>query len=422
MSKSTRSRRNSKPAKPYHDFPLFPHATRRWAKKIRGKLHYFGPWDDPQTALKKYLEQRDDLHAGRTPRVQGTRLTVRELCNRFLTSKRHLLDTREITARTWKDYYAACDWLIQAFGRTRLVADLAAEDFERLRATLAKRWPSPVTLAAAITRLRTIVKYAEGILERTIRTGEGLKRPSKKVLRKERAARAPRLFSAEQLRTVLAVAKQPFKTMLLLGINCAFGNTDISTLPIDALDLDGGWVNFPRPKTGVRRRCPLWPETVAALRESLAKRPVPKDEAHTERVFITRYGAPWVTVKVIHADIETSGEEIKDRLIVKTGDALGQEMTRALKAVGLRRDGLNFYALRHTFETIGGQARDQVAVDHIMGHVDESMAATYREAISDQRLLVVTDHVHGWLFADAAPTTIKLADVNDDQPQAEAAI
>src|SRR6188472_2538034 len=100
MSDSTPIRLTEKPSKPYPDFPLFPHATRRWAKKIRGKLHYFGPWDDPEAALQKYLDQRDDLHAGRTPRSQHGGLIVRDLVNVFLTSKRRQMDAGEMTPRT----------------------------------------------------------------------------------------------------------------------------------------------------------------------------------------------------------------------------------------------------------------------------------------------------------------------------------
>src|SRR4051812_164447 len=86
-----------RPKKPYADFPLTPHATGTWQKKIRGKIHYFGHWarrvngklvrvegDGWKEALEQYKAVADDLHAGRTPRAAGDALTVADLCNRFL--------------------------------------------------------------------------------------------------------------------------------------------------------------------------------------------------------------------------------------------------------------------------------------------------------------------------------------------------
>ena len=86
------------------------------------------------------------------------------------------------------------------------------------------------------------------------------------------------------------------------------------------------------------------------------------------------------------------------KLVLTNNGPVTQEFCKLLTRLGLKRPGVSFYALRHTFETVAGGSRDQVAVNSIMGHVDDSMAANYRERIDDDRLLSVTQHVRGWLF------------------------
>jgi hypothetical protein len=77
----------AKPSKPDPEHPLTAHPAGSWCKKIRGKLHYFGPWADPDGALKKYLDRKDALHAGRKPREATDAITVKELCDAFLNHK-----------------------------------------------------------------------------------------------------------------------------------------------------------------------------------------------------------------------------------------------------------------------------------------------------------------------------------------------
>lgn len=189
MSHDTTKSNPVKPSKPHHDFPLFPHATGRWAKKVRGKLHYFGPWNDPQGALELWLEQKDDLLAGRKPRDIRGRFTVRDLANHFLTFKRHQCDLGEITQRTFDDYHKSCETLVKVFGKSRAVDDLRPDDFEHLRGQLAGS-RAPITLHNEIGRIRVIFNFAyqNHHIDQPIRYGASFKRPSKRVLRIARAA------------------------------------------------------------------------------------------------------------------------------------------------------------------------------------------------------------------------------------------
>src|SRR5262249_22961202 len=147
-----------------------------------------GLWSDPDGALKKYLEQKDALHAGRKPREPADGTTVKELANHFLNFKRRRADAHEITERTWQEYKDTCDRIVATFGKGRLVSDLAPEDFSRLRERIAKRW-GPIRLGNEIQRVRSVFKYGLGVklLDRPAAFGPEFTRPSKKTLRLERA-------------------------------------------------------------------------------------------------------------------------------------------------------------------------------------------------------------------------------------------
>ena len=92
-----------RPKKPHPEFPLYAHASGRWAKKIRGQIHYFGPWSDPDGALDKYVREKEALHDGRKPRPDTGAPTIKDVCNEFLNAKRELVESGELSERTLRD-------------------------------------------------------------------------------------------------------------------------------------------------------------------------------------------------------------------------------------------------------------------------------------------------------------------------------
>lgn len=361
--------------KPYPAFPLFCHQAGYWAKKVRGKTYYFGKLaDDPKG--EKALEQWQ-THGIKKPGDTGPLL--KDVCNRFLTAKTHQRDAGEITPRTFTEYKATCVRVVEVLDGNQPVKELTTADFERLRASFAKT-RGHEALGNEIQRTRVLFKYAydAGLIEHPMRFGPMFKRPSKKVMRMAKAKAGPKLFEVDEVRTLLAKSKLQLKAMILLALNCGFGNQDCALLPISAIDLKGGWITFPRPKTGIKRRCPLWPETIKRLKAVLATRKTPKDDAHAGLLFITKYGGSF-------------SKATCDNPVAK-------EFAKVAKATGLQKNGRGFYTLRHVFRTIADETQDFPACDLIMGHGDESMAARYREKVDDARLVKVVEHVRTWLF------------------------
>jgi integrase len=386
-----------KPQKPRPDFPLYAHNVGKWAKTIRGRTVFFGRWEDPEGALTEYLDQKDDLFAGRSPGAKGG-LMLRELCNAYIKSKHIKLDAGQLSPRSFVDYDHACRVLLDEFGPTKKVLDLRPQDFEKLYSRLARKH-GVSTLGREIIVTRSVFKYAfeSDMIERPVKFGPTFCGPSKQDLRKAKSkaqqTNGKKLFATEEIRRLLDAASPGLKAMILLGINGGFGNSDCSSLPLSALDLDGGWLDFARVKTGVDRRVPLWPETIEALRQVIANRRKPADEADVGLVFLTKFGLRWV-----RDGFEETKRLGKTLIKSKTDNQLAKTFGKLLDELALRRHGIGFYALRHSFETVAGGSKDQVAVDAIMGHADPSMAAEYRHGIEDSRLKAVVDHVHDWLF------------------------
>ncbi len=396
MSTNGKSTKKTKPEKPYPEFPLFAHPNGQWAKKVKGHPYYFGGWGDPDAALDDYHRRIAGIRAGRDPKVFESEqapgsITVADVVNLYLESQEARVNRGEITRMHFTECIQSCKRLIDHFGRSVSAAGLRASDFSRYRASFPDTWGT-CSVGLQVARIRAVFRWAAEteIIPALPNFGPSFKKPGVREKRKEKAKRQAhhgRLdFSAEEVRKLLDETTGWMRACILLGVNAGFGNRDCSTLRINHVDSKDGWFELRRQKTGIPRRAFLWSETRDAISAAVASRRSPTNDRDDALCFLTRTGAP-----LVNECRSKSGT-------VSVSDNVSTAFSKLLKRLDMKTPGKNFYSLRRTFETVAGATRDQVAVDLIMGHVDDSMAAVYRQGIDDQRLIDVAEHVRQWLF------------------------
>jgi len=224
-------KRRKKPGKPYAEFPLYAHSGGVWAKRIRGKEHYFGPWSDPNGALDRYLKDRDFLFAGQAPPQESC--TLDEMVNRYIDAQNDKLAAGEITAVHLADCVRDGKRIIDCLGRSRPVETLQPSDFAKLRiaAMTGKRGPCNATTASTtIVRQRSIFKWAHtnGLIPSSVNFGGAFSVPSARVRRRALQTNGPKDLTASEIAMILKAAASAahgqlanLYTMILLALRHA---------------------------------------------------------------------------------------------------------------------------------------------------------------------------------------------------------
>lgn len=372
-----------------HPNGLYVHkASGRWCKVFSGKRYYLCKAEEDPNGSKSYdlfVLKKHEAETG--TEIQGLsddNTKVADIADEWCKRMQNRVKSGERSQRTLDEYIATGQFVIDYFGNARNADSLRPSDFEGLRSKLAERYGIN-GLNKRIVQVRTMFNFAleQELIDKPIRYGQGFDLPEPKALRKHRRNAGAKDFTAEEIRSMLGHSNSTQRAMILLGVNCGLGNSDIADLRTINLDLKKGWLDYTREKTEVERRCPLWPETIEAITKSMQQRPKSKDGL----VFVSIHGNDY-------RDDERTGWRV-------TG-----EFRQIRERIGIA-DGRGFYGLRRTFQTIAEECGDLVAVRAIMGHADreDDMSSRYRQQnrknkfrVNDERLQRAVDAVRAWLL------------------------
>ncbi len=330
--------------------------------------------------MEKYLEVKDDLLAGRTPRLrQQGQLSIEDACGLWLDYCEQMTKS----GKRGQSYYSDCrntaKKILATLGSHWGIAELSRDDFAKLAKafeTKADGKPaSPSSIRTHLTRVGVFFNWleAEGHIERKPAFGVAFRGPSISEVENAKLDKPTRIFTRRQVRALLKASKESprIHAAILLGMNTGCQNIDIQTLEYRHIDWKGGWYNQPRRKRAKPRRAKLWKRTVRALKRQMEGRQLTPESL----VFVSNTGGKY-----------------------QSRDCLSTEFASLKLSTGLDfPKGSGFQWLRHTFATVANQTGDSQAVKISTGHIERDILQNYVHAVFDPRQIAISQHVENWL-------------------------
>jgi integrase len=400
--------------------PLSPHVN-GWCKSIKGKLVIIAGKVPHAVAMEKYhLKMAKIITASEAgtplvPQVVKTvgkevvttpvqtaakvvpSITVKQLQEKYMVHRLKECRRGKISSEGLAATEGETELLCEFLGE-REISSLNSKDFTSYRNQIeATRRTSPYSITRNVIQVKAMFKWAVDedvmLIVALPRYGKEFRMATDtektKHQGKMKRMHGKSMFDADEIQKILQAATAVERAMVLLGLNCAFGNKDVAELRIKAIDFSKGVIEYPRHKTGVERKVFLWPETVAAVKEAIPLRPVPKEEKYDGHVFLTPTGLPWV-----QSYLKPNGK-------VMRSNELTWPFKRLQERAGTYRDSSRgFYALRRTFATTAAQLGDKMTRDHVMGHRQPGMDPHYVLEVNDSLIQRLTDYVRSQ-FASA---------------------
>jgi hypothetical protein len=174
---------------------------------------------------------------------------------------------------------------------------------------------------------------------------------------KRSQSQAPETYDTKQLKKLWLAATGQTRLYLLLGLNCAFTQIDLSELNTDHLDLKADKIEYRRSKTGVYAEFPMWPETRRMLQEHCKQH---ADDIRKRKglLFVTRQGRPLVHLT-----------EAGNR-----SDAVRQRWNRLRDNAGVKG---SFKLLRKTASQYVRNAAGADYAEALLAHAEQGVGASY---------------------------------------------